>query len=375
MKENMDGFRFIDGLTGLQRRLIEICRALGEDENALMGAKDILRVLAVEDWKMDESDFDYDCEALSGQVGPIESYPPQSVGYAYRQILKMGQPWHCRYPYFDLRGMYGDLHDDETSSLESVELRLSRFTNIVLPFGKAPLLPVSLLNGVLLPDGTEVPSHNLEELWTAYEYIRQDPEIMLDDLIEVLPGPDFAPGGVVGGPDAIRSLFEKGEGVLSLRADIRTEIEGGRTRIAITSLTPGVPLKTILKQLRSLPQNLVAFYDIKDRTVGERVRIVLDAPRKWSAAELKEILFRETDLERKVAFRYSAGDESGWPDRGALISSLKRAAVRCSPAWERKDGEPTDYIPLLRQILQHGGYKSPLADLTDSRRSRILDLH
>src|SRR3972149_3477930 len=70
---------------------------------------------------------------------------------------------------------------------------------------RAPLLPIGLLNGGA-DGGGMVPPHNLSELWTALEHVRQDPDESLDDLMEVLPGPDFSTGGGAWGPDAVRAL-------------------------------------------------------------------------------------------------------------------------------------------------------------------------
>ena len=371
----MDEFLFLDGLTSFQRRLVDICRAEAENDRVFLSAKDILKVLAIQDWKMDEEDFEYDCEALSSHVEPIESYSPKSLGYAYRMILQLGFPWRCRYPHFDLRGMYGDQHDEIPQGPEYVELRLSRFSHVVMPVGKAPLLPLGLLNGMSLPDGTQIPAHNLEELWSAFEHIRQDPKMPLDDLMAFLPGPDFASGGVVGGTGAVRSLYADGKGTLLLRADIQTEMEGARTRLSISSLPPGVLVKTVLDQIRLLSQEeKIELYTLKNQSERNRIQITLDAPRHRSATALKEILFRETDLERRVAFQCSASDASGWKGGVSLVETLKQATARCTLSWERKDDEPIEHIPLLKEIQAFGGYKSPLSDLIDARRSRLLDI-
>src|SRR5579884_61691 len=371
----MNDFLFLDGLTPLQRRLIDICRAEAPNDRVLINAKDILKVLALNDWKMDENDFEYDCEALSSFVEPIESYDPKSLGYAYRMILQLGLPWRCRYPHFELRGMYGDPHDEIPQGPEYVELRLSPFSHVVMPVGKSPLLPLSLLNGATLPDGTEVPPHNLEELWTAFEQVRQEPNMPIDELMEFIPGPDFASSGVVGGRDAIRALYVDGKGELVLRADIQTEMEGARTRLSIRSLPPGVLVRTVMEQLRSLVQDgTLHLYFLKNESERNQIRIVLDAPRHWSASALREILFNKTDLQKRVRFQCSVSDSSGWQGGVSLIETLRQAAARCTLSWQRKDDEPIEHIPLLREIQEFGGYKSPLSDLIDPRRSRILPL-
>ncbi|MFY9269661.1 MAG: DNA gyrase subunit A [Candidatus Manganitrophaceae bacterium] len=369
----MNDLFFLDGLTPLERRLIDLCRAEAEDDQVLINAKDLLKVVALQDWKMDEGEFEYDCEALSSHVEPIEAYSPGSVGYAYRTLLRMGLPWRCRYPYFDLRGMVGDPHDEIPQGPEYVELRLSRFAQIVMPVGKPPLLPLSLLNGASLPDGTAIPSHPLEELWAAFEHVRQDPDISLDDLMEYLPGPDFASAGVVGDPAAIRAIYADGKGELVLRGEIQTEMEGARTRLAIVSLPPGVLIQQVLDQIRSLlQQEKIHLFLLKNESERERIRIVLDAPRRWSATALKEILFHETDLEKRVLFHCSFSDASGFRGGVSLVETLKQAAVRCTLSWGRKDDEPIEHVPLLREIQRFGGYKSPLTGLIDRRRSRLL---
>jgi len=370
----MDRFNFLYGLTDLQFQLVQACRKLAEDDDMFLSAKEIIRAVV----KMPEAEFEAECEALEGQVEPIGAYRIKSVGYVYRLLLQLGQPWLCRYPFFNMTGMYGDLHDDEPSGPEYVEVRLSDFANTVMPHGKRPLLPIALLNGHLYSEGTRIPAHNLEELWMACENIRQNPEMELADLMEILPGPDFASAGVAGGFDAIRSLYADGGATLTLSAEIITQIEGARTRVVIASLPPGVLIKTVIEQIRSLSQgNRIYLYELKDLSNHNGVEVILDLPRRWSPATLKEILFKETALSRSERFQCSAPDSSESGDEGegpaSLIETLKWAVAQCGPAWERKDGEPLDHHPYLKEILEHGGYKSPLKHLTDRRRSFLRE--
>lgn len=359
---------FLTGLNSLQTRLIGLCRSMTENDEVFINAKDFLQRLALFDFGMDEDDFEDECEALASVVHPIEHYPSDSVGRAYRVMLQMGLPWRCRYPHFDLRGMMGDFYDEVPFGPESVELRLSRHSKLIMPIDQNPLLPMSLLNGVILPDGSEIPPHNLEELWMAMEHLRQDPNIALEDLMEVIPGPDFPACGIAGGTEAVYALYKNGKEALTLRGEVRTEIEGGRTRIAITSLPHGVLIKTVLDQIHALKKKeTLPLYALKNASKGQRVRIILDVPPKFSARQLRDLLFRETDLERTVIFRCADG-----ATRRGLLETLKKASRACPPAWERKDGRSTDFIPFIRDVLRHGGYKNPLSKLCDERRTRIL---
>jgi len=366
---------FLTGLNPLQARMIDVVQSMAVNERVFVEAKDLLHVIALEDWGMDEDGFEEECEELASVVGPIEQYSPESVGYAYRVMLGMGLPWRSRYPCFNLSGMIGDFHDEIPFGPESVEVRLSRHLQTLIPINKNPLLPLSLLNGLSLPNGDEIPSHNLEELWMAMEHVRQEPNLDLSDLMEILPGPDFGPGGVVGGTKAIHDLYALGDATLILRGKIQVEIEGGRTRVAIVSLPHGVLIKTILDQIRALTaKSVLPLYDLKESSEGMNIRIVLDVSPVLSADQLKGILYRETDLERSVHFRCAFIDESGWSVEGPLLSVLKKAVAECSLAWERKDGQQTDFIPFIRDIMRHGGYKNPLSKLTDERRTAILKI-
>ena len=358
---------FLTGLTPLQSRLLARARALVEDDHDFLNAKALLRSLACDEWRMDESEFERQCEALDLRVMPMADYAPGSVGQAYRTLLQMGTSWLCRYPYFDLSGMCGDLHDDEPSGPDGVSLCLSRFVQVVMPVGRPPRLPVSLLNGGTLPNGQRIPSHNLDELWMAIEQLRQEPDTSLTALLQILPGPDFAVPCVCHDADAVQSFYADGKGALTLRAHVETELSGWRTRLAITALPPGVLVQEALAQIRAMvASGEIVLFNLKDASRRDQVRIVLDAPRDWPPARLREILFRQSAFSAVVPAVLSEGG-------GGLISHLAAAIAQCSSAWERKDGGPVERIPTLREIQRTGGYKSPLRDLIDPRRSRLLD--
>ena len=367
----MDEPLFLTGLDPLQADLLTLCRTMMPDGKGFVNARDLLCAFSGS-LGLDEIDAEEECEALAAGAAPLAGDPEGSIGHAYWTLIRMGAPWRCRYPLLDLRGMIGDRHDEIPFGPESVELRLSRHAHLLLPRNRPPFLPLSLLNGVELRDDAEVPPHNLEELWLAMEHVRQDPRIPLRDLMEILPGPDFACGAIAGGVSDIHTLYAEGEAELALRGEIRIEIEGGRTRVAAVSLPPGVLIKTVLEQIRALRREAAfPLYDLSNKSEGEEVRIVLDASPTLSAARLREILYQETDLERRVRFRLPSvdvGDENG---DGALIAVLKQAADACTVAWERKDGKASDFTPFLRDVLEYGGYKSRLHPLIDSRRTAI----
>ena len=363
---------FLYGLTPLQRRLMRIADSLSEHHNKFIPAKEILKVYFLEDLKREERLFEAACEKLEEHVDPIEFYPSESVGFVYRTLLAMGQTWKIRYPFFDLHGTVGDLHDDEPSGPDLVEIRISMFSHIIFPTDEAPLLPVSLLNGFTLPDGWLVPSHQIDELWMAFEEVRQNPGVAVEDLMEIIPGPDFASGGITAGSDSILSLYKGGKETLILQGQIEVIIEGPRTRVLIHSIPPGALLKPILEKIKGLSKTGLIVHELKDQTEGNRIRIFLDVPGKWTPEILKDLLFKETGLEKRVPFACGAPEGgAGWNLPG-LVAGLKFAAERCAPAWEFKGEKPPGATaPFLRDILKYGGWKSPLYELSDERRTRL----
>lgn len=367
----MDPKSFLDGLTPVGRRLIKIADTLSEHHSRFIPAREILKEIAVKDLNFDEYQFEEACEKLDEGVSPIESCPPESLGFIYRTLLSLGQTWKIRYPFFDLYGPVGDIHDDEPSGPGGVEVRLSKFSNIISPAGAPPLLPVSLLNGFHIPGRGYLPPHQIDELWMAFEEIRQNPGVALEDLMEIIPGPDFSSGCVAGTPGMIRDLYETGAGRLMLRGTIETLIEGPRTKIAIRSIPPGVLVKDIMEQIRRIIHKGLIVYELKDRTEGNRIEVLLDVPGRWTVNDLKTLLFKESDLEKEVGFCIPKPLENS--DQG-FINCVKWAVEKCSSAWEFKGGASSKTTtPFLRDILKYGGYKSPLYDLSDERRSRLLD--
>jgi DNA gyrase/topoisomerase IV subunit A len=359
----------LDGCTPETRRLLHVVHELVDEPHERIDAKRVVTLFCTRELGLDPEDVEAACEEVAAHVR--HEYLPGTVGHVYRTLLRLTQPWRVRYPLLEAAGMIGDHHDDDPGGPDLVSVRASEVSNVVLPLNRPPLLPLGLLNGRL--DGAPiVPSHNLSELWTAMEHIRQDPDESLEDLMAVMPGPDFPTGGVIWGVEAIRQLYETGSATLVLRAAIDDELQGARTRVAVTSLPPGVLIKRVVEQIREAARRgRVALTQMEDRSTPERVRIVLDAPGSVTTGDLKAALWADTDCERRVPCHLSFGAESGAVAR-PLRDWLALANQRCTPAWRPKRGPILDRVPTLREIMDRGGYESPLFDVIDQRRTKIL---
>lgn len=369
----MDLMTYLDGLTETQRRLIQLCRLLAEDEGRFLNGLDLLKSYAERFLSMHPDDAESEGEALAAKVEPHSAYPPATLGRVYRELLDLAQPWKCRYPLFETRGQIGDPHDDDPCGPEYLDVRLTPLARVLLPIGKPPLLPMALINGYRGDDGSSFPSHNLHDVWIATEHVRQNPDVRLEDLMEVLVGPDLAFGGELWGYSSLMDLYATGEGNLTFRGTIEDEIQGSRTRVAVSGVPPGVLIRDVVGEIRGLARNgRITVYDIQDLSTAERVRIVIDAPRTVEPADLRKVLYQETSLQRTEKFSFRLTQRAGNSKTEGLIKCLKVAVSHCSPAWRRKSGDPVERLPPLDVLLSHGGYESPLSAFIDSRRTKIL---
>jgi DNA gyrase subunit A len=359
----------LDGCTPETRRLLHVVHELVDEPHDRIDAKRVVTLFCTRELGLDPAEVEAACDEVAAHVQ--HDYLPGTVGHVYRTLLRLTQPWRTRYPLVDAAGMIGDHHDDDPGGPDLVSVRVSDVSHTVLPLDRPALLPIGLLNGRL--DGAPmVPSHNLSELWTAMEHVRQDPDESLDDLMAVMPGPDFPSGGVIWGTKDIRQLYETGSATLVLRAAIEDELQGNRTRVAITSLPPGVLIKAVIAQIRDLARRgRLLLTQMDDLSTPERVRIVVDAPGSVTTAEIKAALWTDTDCERRVPCHLAFGAENGTVAR-PLRDWLALANRRCTPAWRPKRGPILDRVPTLREIMERGGYESPLFDLVDPRRTKVL---
>ncbi len=359
----------LDGCSPTVRRLLHVAHELLDEPHHAIDAKTLLALYCTRDLSLDSDDVERALEDIAAHVQRF--YPPGTVGGAYRTLLRLAQPWHARYPLLTASGMIGDHHDDDPGGPELVSVRVSAVAHTLLPLDRAPLLPIGLLNGSAEGD-VLIPSHNLSELWTALEHLRQDPDESLDDLMEVLPGPDFPTGGVIWGTEPIRELYATGASSLVVRASIEDELQGARTRVSISSLPPGVLVKTVLAEIRELARRgRFPLLQLEDRSTETQVRLLIDAPKTITTSELAALLFSETSCQRVIPCRLAFQTDSGSTIR-PLREWLALAHAACTPAWRPKNGPVLDRVPTLREILGRGGYESPLFDLVDHRRTKIL---
>ena len=215
------------------------------------------------------------CARYVGEV--LGKYHPHGDSSTYEALVHLVQPFSMRYPLIDGQGNFGSRDGDAPAAYRYTEARLSRFAELLLAeigegtvdfvrnydgkFDEPVLLPARLPFGLLngsfgIPVGfsTRIPSHNLKEVAAAAAHVIRHPKAKLDDVLELLPGPDFPGGGqVISPPAEIRQAYETGRGSLVLKCRWETEqLARGQWRVVVTELPQGVSVKQVMEEIEAL---------------------------------------------------------------------------------------------------------------------------
>jgi len=215
------------------------------------------------------------CARYVGEV--LGKYHPHGDSSTYEALVHLAQPFSMRYPLIDGQGNFGSRDGDAAAAYRYTEAKLSRFAELLLSeigegtvdfqknydgkFDEPVLLPARLPFGLLngsfgIPVGfsTRIPSHNLKEVAAAAAHVIKHPRAKIDDVLELLPGPDFPGGGqIISPPEEIRQAYETGRGSLVLKCKWETEqLARGQWRVVISELPQGVSVKLIAEEIEAL---------------------------------------------------------------------------------------------------------------------------
>ncbi len=245
-----------DGLKPVHRRVLYAMEILGNDYNK--SYKKSARIV--------------------GDV--IGKYHPHGDTAVYDTIVRMAQPFSMRCILIDGQGNFGSVDGDRAAAMRYTEIRMAKLAHellrdldketvdfidnydgsesepSVLPT-RVPTLLVNGSSGIAVGMATNIPPHNLTEVTEACLRIIDKPEISIDELLEVLPGPDFPTAGIINGASGIREAYENGKGKIYLRS--RSHIEGeDKQSIVVTELPYQVNKARLIGKIAEL---------IKDRKI------------------------------------------------------------------------------------------------------------
>ena len=260
------------------------------------------------------------CAGVVGEV--LKNYHPHGDSSVYDTLVRMAQPWVMRYPLVDGQGNFGSVDGDSAAAYRYTECRLTKIAEELLkdidedtvdfapnykesstePTVLPSSLPSLLMNGssgIAVGMATNIPPHNLGELVDAFCLLIDNPNCTIDEIMEVLPGPDFPTGGVIAGRSGIKSYMNTGRGIVRMRGTLTTEeLPNGKQQIIITEIPYNVNRATLVTRIAELVKDKIldGVSDLRDEST-ETTRIVIEL--KLGEIERVTInkLFKLTALE------------------------------------------------------------------------------
>ena len=308
------------------------------------------------------------CARYVGEV--LGKYHPHGDSSTYEAMVHMAQPFSMRYPLIDGQGNFGSRDGDSAAAYRYTEAKLSRYAELLLAeiaegtvdfaknydgkFDEPVLLPARLPFGLLngsfgIPVGfsTRIPSHNLKEVAEAAAYVLKHPKARVEDILEMLPGPDFPGGGqIISPPEEIKEAYATGRGSLVLRAKWEREtLARGQWRIVVTELPHGVSVRQVMEEIEALANprpsgnkkevsqeqkrfkqfildQVETVRDESDRKA--KLRLVIE-PRtsKQDEKELMATLMVHTSLETRYPVNFTWIGLDGFPDTKDIVTILR----------------------------------------------------
>ena len=376
-------------------------------------------------------------------------YHPHGDSAIYDALVRMVQTFSMRLPLIDGQGNFGSIDGDPPAAMRYTESRLAQpalaliqdidentvdfqpnydgkeSEPVVLP-ARFPNLLVNGAGGIAVGMATNIPPHNLGEVIDACMAVMDRPDITVDDLLDIVPGPDFPTGGAILGRTGIRSAYHTGRGSIPLRAKVEVEqMRRDREALIVTEIPYQVNKTTLIEKIAELvrEKRVEGISELRDESDRDGMRIVIEIKRDAVAdvvlnqlwrytslqssfgcnmialnggrpeiLNLKDILvafvdFRETVVTRRTKFRLSKARDAAHVQVGLAIAVANIDEVirliRTSPdaaaarealmvrAWPARDMEPL--IKLIADprhaIAEDGTYR-----LSEAQARAILEL-
>ena len=252
-------------------------------------------------------------------------YHPHGDSSIYEALCHMSEDWSLNVPLIDGHGNFGSIDGDEAAAMRYTEARLSNGAVMLLgnmdkdlvdfvpnfdesekePKVLPAVIPNLLINGttgIAVGMATNMPPHNAGEAIDAAIAVMDKPDISLDKLMEIIPGPDFPTGGIIINADEIRSIYETGEGKLKVRAKVEVEKgDAGRTNLVVTEIpyTASGNKTKLVESIVDLMKEKVfdEIYDVRDESSKEGIRIVIEVKKDRDVENLLNGLYKKTGLE------------------------------------------------------------------------------
>ena len=255
----------------------------------------------------------------------LGKFHPHGDTAVYDALVRMAQPWALRYPLIDGQGNFGSIDPDEPAAMRYTEVRLTRLAERLLADidkdtvdflpnfdgseqepeifpGQVPNLLINGSDGIAVGMATNIPPHNLGEVCTALLALIENPDLSLEKILDIIPGPDFPTGGQLLGPQAIRQAYMTGRGTLTMRAlaAIETDKRSGRASIIVREIPYQVYKGRIINRIGELvnDKRIEGISDIRDESDRDGMRIVIELKRDAEPRVILNQLYKLTQMQQ-----------------------------------------------------------------------------
>lgn len=320
---------------------------------------------------------------IVGEV--IGKYHPHGDSAVYEAMVRMAQDFNYRNMLVEGHGNFGSVDGDGAAAMRYTEARLSKISMeilrditkdtidyqdnydgserepIVMP-ARFPNLLVNGATGIAVGMATNIPPHQLGEVIDGVLAISQNPEMTTQELMEIIPGPDFPTAGQIIGRSGIRKAYETGRGSITLRAkSIIEETSSGKQRIVINEIPYQVNKARLIEKIADLVRDkkIDGITDLRDESDRNGMRIVIELRRDANAHVLLNNLYKQTTLQTSFGINLLALVD-GQPKVLSLKQCLEyylehqKVIIRRRTAYELRKAEARAHIlEGLRIALDH----------------------
>ncbi|PAC97831.1 MULTISPECIES: DNA gyrase subunit A [Bacillus] len=320
---------------------------------------------------------------IVGEV--IGKYHPHGDSAVYEAMVRMAQDFNYRYMLVQGHGNFGSVDGDSAAAMRYTEARMSKISMeilrdinkdtidyqdnydgsekepVVMP-ARFPNLLVNGAAGIAVGMATNIPPHQLGEVIDGVLAVSKNPEITLQELMEIIPGPDFPTAGLILGRSGIRKAYETGRGSITLRAKAQIEeTSSGKPVIIITEIPYQVNKARLIEKIADLVRDkkIDGITDLRDESDRNGMRIVIELRRDANANVLLNNLYKQTALQTSFGINLLALVD-GQPKVLSLKQCLEhyldhqKVVIRRRTAFELRKAEARAHIlEGLRVALDH----------------------
>ena len=261
-------------------------------------------------------------------------FHPHGDTALYEAVVRMAQDFSLRYPLVDGQGNFGSIDGDPAAAMRYTEVRLAKISSEILEDidkntvdfvenydgsadepkvlpSKIPNLLLNGASGIAVGMSTNIPPHNFKELALSVIAQIKKPSISIDELLKIIPGPDFPTGGTIhGSKDIIRQAYETGRGIIKLRGTAYVETESNS--IIITEIPYQVNKSKLIEKIADLvkEEKIKGISDIRDESSRDGMRIVIDPKRNEDPNVILNNIFSLTSLSTSFGIILLAIDKN-----------------------------------------------------------------